>query len=190
MSDLDPLFPVFLKLRGRRVLLVGGGPVALEKATLLRRAEADVLAVSPSFVDGFGALGVTRERRPFSPADLDSAWLVVSAATPEVNRAVRSAADARRIFVLAVDDTSTANAYGAALVEKGGVTFAISTAGHAPALARLLREGLERVLPDDLAAWTETARKERVRWKEQQVPFSARRGLLFMALRDLYGGAS
>ena len=75
---------------------------------------------------------------------------MVAAATPEVNRGVAAAAESQRLFVLAVDDPSAASAYGAGTLRRGGVTVAVSTDGRAPALAGLLREGLEAVLPDDL----------------------------------------
>ena len=76
---------------------------------------------------------------------------MVAAAPPEVNRAVSAAAAERHLFVNAVDDPPNASVYlGAVVRREGGVTLAISTAGRAPALAGLLREGLERLLPADL----------------------------------------
>ena len=86
---------------------------------------------------------------------------MVAAATPEVNRGVAAAAESQRLFVLAVDDPSAASAYGAGALRRGGVTVAVSTDGRAPALAGLLREGLEAVLPDDLEAWTAEAERQR-----------------------------
>ena len=95
-------------------------------------------------------------------------------------------AEARRIFINAVDDPEAASAYLGAVLRKGGATVAISTEGRAPALAGLLREGLERVLPDDLAAWVTSAERLRVRWREDRVPIAARRPLLLRALEELY----
>ena len=89
-------------------------------------------------------------RRSFDAATSVGVWLVVAAATPEVNRTVAAAAESQRLFVLAVDDPSAASAYGAGTLRRGGVTVAVSTDGRAPALAGLLREGLEAVLPEDL----------------------------------------
>ena len=90
--------------------------------------------------------------RAFAPADLDGARWVVAAATPEVNREVAAAAAARGLFVNAVDDPAAATAYLGGVVRRGGVALAISTGGVAPALAGLLREALEAVLPHDLDA--------------------------------------
>ena len=182
------LFPVFLKLAGRRVVVVGGGPVAASKLQGLIEAGADVTVVAPDIVEEIRRRGVAIEQRPFAPGDLDGAWLVVAAANPAVNRAVAAAAEARRVFVNAVDDPPSASAYLGGVVRKGGVTFAISTDGQAPALAGLLREGLERVLPDDLEAWHDRARAVRVGWLREGVPFAARRPRLLAALNDLYSG--
>ena len=78
---------------------------------------------------------------------------MVAAAPPEVNREVAAAAHARGIFVNAVDDVESASAYAGAVVRRAGVTIAISTDGEAPALAGLVREALEALLPDDLDRW-------------------------------------
>jgi len=165
------LFPIFLKLTGRRVLVVGRGPVAASKIRGLRQAGAIVTVVSPP---------------AFRSSDLDGQWLVVAAATPVVNRAVAKAAVGRRVFVNAVDDPPNASAYLGGVVRRAGVTFAISTDGQAPALAGLLREGLDAVLPADLDRWTRTAKKARRHWRKTAVPMSERRGQLLDALNALY----
>lgn len=186
MTDEPSLFPVFLKLAGRRVLVVGGGPVASSKLAALVGAGAIVQVVAPEVVPEIVALGVPISRREFAPADLDDAWFVVAAATPEVNRQVADAAETKRVFVNAVDDLASASAYLGGVVRKGGVTLAISTDGRAPALAGLLREGLEAVLPDDLEAWHETAKAIRLDWLRDGVPMEARRPLLLQAINRLY----
>jgi uroporphyrin-III C-methyltransferase / precorrin-2 dehydrogenase / sirohydrochlorin ferrochelatase len=180
------LYPVFLKLDGKRVLVVGGGNVAAGKVPALLEAGALVTVVAPRVVPALCRTGVSVHERPFAPSDLDGVRWVVAAATPEINRAVSVAADARGIFVNAVDDLDPASAYLGGVVRKGGVTVAISTGGGAPALAGLLREALERVIPDDIAAWLATAREERVRWRAAGVPMAERRPLLLRALNELY----
>jgi phosphoadenylyl-sulfate reductase (thioredoxin) len=182
------LYPAFLKLAGRRVLLVGGGKVAAAKLQGLLRAGADVTVVSPSVHSEIerSVRPERAERRPFRDADVDGAWLVIAAATPEVNRQVAASAEARRVFVIAVDDPAAASAYGGGVVRRGGVTVAVSTDGAAPALAGLLREGLEAVLPDELEAWSETARALRAQWRRDAMPQAERRPLLLRALNRLY----
>ena len=180
------VFPVFLKLAGRRVLVVGAGPVAAGKIRPLIDAGAVVTVVAPDVVDAVAGLPVILHRRGFEPGDLDDVCFVVAAAPPEVNRMVAAGAHARGLFVNAVDDMENASAYAGAMLQRAGITIALSTDGEAPALAGLLREALEAVLPEDLDAWMETARRERRRWLAERVPMAERRPLLLDALVSLY----
>jgi uroporphyrin-III C-methyltransferase/precorrin-2 dehydrogenase/sirohydrochlorin ferrochelatase len=181
------VFPVFLKLARRRVLVVGGGPVAASKLRALIDADARVTVVAPEVVGeiaGIPAIDIVR--RPFAPEDLEGVCFVVAAAPPEVNRAVSAAAHARGLFVNAVDDLENASAYMGAIVRRAGVTVALSTDGEAPALAGLMREALEELLPDDLEAWMACSRDARRDWLARRVPMSQRRPLLLEALVALY----
>jgi len=182
----DALFPLFLKLAGRRVLVVGGGRVAAGKLPALLAAGAQVAVVAPDVRPEFEAAEVEIWRRAFEPWDVDGAWLVVAAAPPEVNRAVVTAASAQRIFVNAVDDVASASAYTAGVLRRGGLTIAVATEGRAPALAGLVREGLEAVLPDEIESWVTEARRVRERQRLAGVPFQRRRPLLLEALTQLY----
>lgn len=181
------LYPAFLKLAGRRVLVVGGGPVAAAKLRGLLDAGADVTVVAPAWVAEVAAADVTRVEREFRPSDLDGAWLVVAAAPPAVNRAVARAAETRRVFVNAVDDPPNASLYLGGVVRRAGVTFAVSTDGRAPALAGLLREGLDAVLPTaELERWLSEAARARERWRSERTPMEERRPALLDALVRLY----
>ncbi len=185
------LLPLFLNLAGRRVLLVGGGPVAAAKLQQLLAAAADVHVVAPEVIEEIertaASCGVVIDRRPFVPADLDRAWLVVAAATPAVNREVAAAAEARRIFVNAVDDPANASAFLSGVIRREGVTIAVSTSGDAPGLTALIRQGFDELLPRrDLAQWVREARRQRRQWKADGVPMDERRPLLLDALNRLY----
>jgi uroporphyrin-III C-methyltransferase/precorrin-2 dehydrogenase/sirohydrochlorin ferrochelatase len=181
------LYPAFLRLDGRRAVVVGAGPVAASKLRGLLDAGADVTVVAPEWVDEVAAADVTRVERDFRPSDLDGAWLVVAAATPAVNREVARAAEERCVFVNAVDDPPNASLYLGGVVRRAGVTFAVSTDGRAPALAGLLREGLDAVLPAaELERWLAEAIRMRERWRAEQVPMARRRPALLEALVRLY----
>jgi len=195
---MTELLPLFLNVAGRPVVLVGGGRVAAAKLRQLLAAGARVTVVAPAMSDEivgapFQAAGtgdperVALRHRAFAPADLDGAWLVIAAATPEVNRAVAAAAEERRLFVNAVDDPANATAYLSGVVRRDGVTIAISTSGHAPALTSLLREGLDALLPRDLPTWIERARAQRVVWRRDAVPMEQRKPRLLTALNAIYG---
>ena len=182
-----PLFPVFLKLADRPVVVIGGGPVATSKLKGLLDAGARVTVVAPAVTAEIEASGVPIRQRPFEPPDLDDAWLVVAAASATVNRTVADAAAKRRLFVNAVDDPPNASAYLGGVVRRGGVTVAISTDGHAPALAGLIRQALEALLPvPEVEQWMKTARVERAAWMRDSVPIERRRPLRLQALAGLY----
>ncbi|HEX3633094.1 MAG TPA: bifunctional precorrin-2 dehydrogenase/sirohydrochlorin ferrochelatase [Casimicrobiaceae bacterium] len=184
---MSELLPLFLNLTGRAVVLVGGGPVATAKLRQLLAAGADVRVIAPEVTGEIAATpGITIEVRSFEPVDLDGAWLVVAAATPGVNRQVAEAAEARQLFVNAVDDPANASAFLGGVVRRDGVTLAISTSGAAPALAALLREGLDALLPRDLASWMWQARASRVAWRRDGVPMEGRKPRLLQALNQLY----
>ena len=186
-SRRDGMFPAFLKLAGRPVVLVGGGPVAAGKLEALIAEGAQVTVVAPEIVPEIEQRpGLTIRRRAFEPSDLDDAWWVVAAAPPDVNREVLAAAEARRVFVNAVDDPQHATAYAGGVVRREGVTVAISTNGRAPALAGLLREALDAWLPRDLASWMTAADEARRSWKDERVPMERRRPLLLETLNRLY----
>jgi len=167
------MFPAFLHLRSRRVVVIGGGPVAASKLEALLAAGADVTVVAPEVRPEIEQTGVTVVRRAFEDADLDGAWWVVAAAPRDVNKRVLAAADARRVFVNAVDDPEHA-------------TVAISTDGRAPALAGLLREALDAFLPGDLDRWMAAADEARRAWKAQGLPMEQRRPQLLQVLNELY----
>ncbi|HET7503887.1 MAG TPA: bifunctional precorrin-2 dehydrogenase/sirohydrochlorin ferrochelatase [Kofleriaceae bacterium] len=195
------LYPVFLKLDGLPVVVVGGGTVAAGKLDALLEAGAQITVVAPAISDAIraratartgiadgvaGSGGLRLVERGFVPADLDGARWVVAAATPAVNREVAAAATARGLFVNAVDDVASASAYLGGVVRRGPATVAISTGGLAPALAGLLREALDAVLPYDLERWIDLAKAARTGWKRAGTPIAERRPLLLRALTRLY----
>jgi len=187
---MPDLLPLFLNLAGRDVVLVGGGRVATAKLEALLAAGAKARIVAPEVTTEIERAGAEGEaeiiRREFAPADLDGAWLVVAAATSDVNRDVAAAAESRRIFVNAVDDPVNASAFLSGTVRRDGVTLAISTSGDAPALTSLLREALDELLPADLDRWMAEARGQRTMWKHEAVPIESRKPRLLKALNDLY----
>jgi siroheme synthase-like protein len=94
------------------------------------------------------------------------------------------------VFVNAVDDPPNATAYLGGVVRRDGVTVAISTDGRAPALAGLLREALDSLLPRDLDRWMQASRAIRQEWIADRVPMEERRPLLLRRLNELYAQRS
>jgi uroporphyrin-III C-methyltransferase/precorrin-2 dehydrogenase/sirohydrochlorin ferrochelatase len=181
------LYPAFLKLEGVSVVVVGGGNVAAGKLDGLVAAGARITVVAPSISPAIRARrDIALIEKPFRPDHLAGARWVVAAATPAVNREVAQAAAAQGLFVNAVDDPAIATAFLGGVVRRGPVEIAISTGGLAPALAGLLREALEAVLPAELERWIDVALTERTAWKKAKVPMQERRPLLLRALDRLY----
>lgn len=181
------LYPVFLKLDGLTVVVVGGGPVAASKLDGLLAAGARVTVVAPQIVDAIRAHeSVTLLETEFCAAQLNGVRWVVAAATPDVNRAVAVAAAERGLFVNAVDEPANASAYLGGVVRRGEIEIAISTGGTAPALAGLLREALDAILPHDLERWTAVAAAARREWRRDGIVMAERRPMLMRALDRLY----
>jgi len=148
MTDLPPAHAVFLKLAGRPVVVIGGGPVAERKVRALLESQASVTVVSPDVTPGIrdlaGARGVRWEPRPYRPGDLDGARLVYAATDePAVNAAVRVDANRAGIWVNVADEPEACDFFAPAVVRRGDLTIAVSTNGASPALARRIREQLE-----------------------------------------------
>ncbi len=186
----EVLFPVFLKLGGRKVLLVGAGPVAASKLAGLQAVGADITVVAPEMTETVQSSGAHLVQRRFEESDLDGAWYVVAAATPDVNAAVARAAQARHLFVNAVDDPPNATAYLGGVVRRGGAVIAISTSGRAPSLAGLMREAIDRLLPSDheLDAWFDEGDTLKAVWRSTGVPMEERRAQMAGVVAREYCG--
>jgi uroporphyrin-III C-methyltransferase/precorrin-2 dehydrogenase/sirohydrochlorin ferrochelatase len=112
----EPLLPLGLRLRDRRVVVVGGGPVALRRIGALMAAGAKVTLVSPTAVAALEDLAERGQidwlQRPYEPGDLGEAWLAMACTgEPDVNAEVLAAADQARMFCLRADDASGASAW-------------------------------------------------------------------------------
>jgi precorrin-2 dehydrogenase/sirohydrochlorin ferrochelatase len=147
-------YPVALILDGKRCLVAGGGTIAEGKLDALLAAGALVTVVSPEVRPRVAALAaagrLALHRRPFQPADLDGAFLVIAATDDRaVNAAVARRARAAGILVNAVDDPPFCDFYAVSVVRRGNLQLAISTNGDSPAFARWLREQLDATLPPE-----------------------------------------
>lgn len=143
-------FPLFADLRERRVLVVGGGEVAVRKVRLLREAGARVEVVAREFDEPGLAAWIARE---FDEPQLDGATLVVAATDDRtLNGRVAAAARARGVLCNVVDDASLSGFIVPAIVDRSPLVIAISSGGAAPVLARLLRERIESLLDESVGA--------------------------------------
>jgi len=149
---MSSLYPVGLRLAGRKVLVVGGGTVATRRVPALLDAGAEVLIVSPSLTPALRALAdagrVTWVARRFEPSDVDGAWLVQAALDDRMAAAAVSAAAAeRKVFCVRADDRAAATAWTPAVTRHGAVTVAVLGGGD-PRRAMAVRDGIRDRLAD------------------------------------------
>ncbi|MGC2403027.1 MAG: bifunctional precorrin-2 dehydrogenase/sirohydrochlorin ferrochelatase [Acidobacteriaceae bacterium] len=154
----NSLFPLFLKLEGKRCLVVGAGSVGLEKIEHLLQCGAAIRVVAPEAITGVKQLHAQGEvewrPRPFEPGDVQGCHLVIAATSDrKVNQAVFAEASHRSILCNTVDDPPLCDFYFGSVVQRGGLQIAISTAGESPALAQRLRREIDAQLPADLGPW-------------------------------------
>lgn len=151
---------MFLKLEGRSCLVVGAGKIGESKIRSLLAARAKVRVIAPwatPAVEAWERAGVlTRQAREFEAADLDSTFLVVAATSSiKVNDQVYREAQRRQVLCNVVDDPDRCDFYYPAVVRRGDLQVAISTAGKSPALAQRLRREFEAQLAPVYAGWIE-----------------------------------
>ncbi|HEX4572137.1 MAG TPA: NAD(P)-dependent oxidoreductase [Dongiaceae bacterium] len=141
-------FPVFLDLKRRPVLIVGGGELALRKLRLLRKAGAEITVVAPRILPEIEASAAALRRRGFVDGDVSGQTIIFAATGIEaVDDRVAEAARWANLPVNVVDRPAASSFILPAIVERDPIVVAISSGGAAPVLARRLREAIERLLP-------------------------------------------
>ena len=151
---MSELYPIFMKLEGKTVLIAGAGDLGRQKLSTLEATGADVIIADPDLGDEFpawsGAGKLTLLLQAYSPELLHGVFLVFAATgDSEVNRRIVSDAKAKGILVNAVDDPPHCEFYTPAVLRRGALTVAISSAGGFPGLTAALRQTLERWLPEE-----------------------------------------
>jgi uroporphyrin-III C-methyltransferase/precorrin-2 dehydrogenase/sirohydrochlorin ferrochelatase len=159
-------FPIFLRLAGEPVLVVGGGEVAARKIDLLLRTSAQVRVVAPELVPGLAERAAAGEishlATEFRPEHLDGVRLAIAATDKHaINAWVARQAERRNIPVNVVDDRELSRFIVPAIVDRSPVVVAVGSSGDAPVLTRRLRERLESFLPQRLGSLAKLAGKLR-----------------------------
>src|SRR4051795_1952168 len=156
MKKRFPYYPIYIDIEDHAVLIVGGGVVCARKAETMMRYGGRVTIVSPEITDeiakweGDGVLAV--RRKLYAEADLDGASIVIASTDdPCVNARVARDCRRRKIPVNVVDVTPLCEFIVPAIIEKGSIQIAVSTGGKSPALARTLKEDLQRAIGPEYA---------------------------------------
>lgn len=177
------LFPAFLKLAGRRCLVVGAGPVAEEKIEGLLRTGAEIRVVAPRATERIRAWARAKElrwdARKFRPSDLTGAFLAVAAtSSPALHGEIYRQAGRRAVLCNVVDDPERCDFYYGAVVRRGALQIAISTAGHSPALAQRLKKQIQREYGAEYESWLNELGEIRKRLFAKKISPARRRALL------------
>src|ERR1700686_1050762 len=154
------MFPMFMKLAGKQCLVVGAGKVGEPKIGGLidtgARIHLVAIAASDQVREWANAGKIELELRAFSSSDLDGKFLaVVATASRNLNELVYREAQRRGVLCNVVDVPDYCDFFYPAVVRRGDLQIAISTAGQSPSLAQKLRQQLERQFGDGYAAWVE-----------------------------------
>lgn len=173
-------FPLFCQMKDRQVLVVGGGEVAERKLRLLLQAGARIRLVgrelAPEVANWVTEGRLNWQAQEFDEHQLAGCWLTIAATDdPQLNERILAACNARQIWCNAVDDPDNASAILPAIIDRSPLLVAISSAGQAPVLARLLREQLEANLPQKLGELARLAGRLRTRVKQRFATLKARR---------------
>lgn len=186
------MFPIFLKLDGRRCLVVGAGTVAEGKIRGLLEAGASVQVVAPEAViqiQKWACEGVIGWKpRTFEPRDLDQVLIVVAATSShELNAQIFQEARLRNVLCNSVDDPENCDFYYPAVVKRGDLQIAISTSGRSPALAQRLRQELEEQFGPEYEDWLAELGEAREQLTTTTLDVEARRKLLHeLASREAF----
>jgi siroheme synthase-like protein len=151
-----PYYPIYLDIENREVLIIGGGNVCARKAETMMKYGARVTIVSPKFteeIEGWAREGcLALKRKLYDHSDLQGASIVIaSTSDTSVNEQIAADCRARKIPVNVVDVTPLCEFIVPAIIESGAIQIAISTGGKSPAVARTLKEDLQRAIGPEYA---------------------------------------
>lgn len=154
-----PLYPIYLKLDGHKVLVVGGGIVAEQKVEAVLRSATDVAVIAPQVTERIGIWAdkglIKHVAQEYRPGMAQGYFLVISCTDSEsVNRAVYDEARKSGALCNAVDDPAFCDFYAPAVVSRGEFQIAISTGGNSPLLSQEVRKELEQQFGPEYESWT------------------------------------
>ena len=186
---MKPYFPMFIKLEGRRGLIIGGGMVALRKIEKIAPYGAALRVIAPQMLPEIEAMSdVERVKRCFRMSDLRTNWAFVIAATddPQENHVIAELCERRNIPVNVVDDPAYCSFIFPAVVHSGPFSVGISTGGASPTAAIYFKEQLEAMVPDrfdEILEWLNAQRGAmKARMADEQMRAAAFKRMLFACM--------
>lgn len=173
-DKLTSYYPIFLNIRGKRCVVIGGGQVALRKTRALIEHGANVEVISPDLCPELRRLAESKEvrvsSREYQPGDLRGAFVVIAATdNSDINQKVAEEAKRNAVLVNVVDDAENSHFILPSCLRRGDITVAVSTAGKSPALARKIRTKLEKDIGNEYASLTNLISEVRAEAKRQGI---------------------
>jgi precorrin-2 dehydrogenase / sirohydrochlorin ferrochelatase len=185
-------FPIYLDMKGRRCLVIGGGKVAERKVAALLEAGAEITVISPDITDMIAGLSkrseIHFEARPYGSGDLAGFEIAfVATGDPDVNAAVYRESRGRGVWVNSADDPERCDFILPSVLRRGELTVAVSTGGGSPALARTMREELELYFTEEYESLAKLAAEVRQELLSRSitVPFETWRSALSGEVRQM-----
>ena len=177
-EQLNPYYPIFLNISGKRCVVVGGGQVAHRKIRTLLEHNADVQVISPDLCPELGQLAESGKievlHRDYRAGDLRKAFIAVAATNDsDINLEIVKEARKNAVLVNIVDDAENSDFILPSHIHRGDLTIAISTAGKSPALARKIKTKLEKDFGDEYASLTLLINEVRTEIKRQGIKVSS-----------------
>lgn len=174
VEQVSHYYPIFLNIRGKRCVVVGGGRVALRKVWVLLEHGANVEVISPALCPELSQLAEARTinviRKGYEPGDLKGVFLTIAATTEnDVNQKVAEEARQEKILVNVVDNAEQSDFIVPSCLRRGNFTIAVSTAGSSPALARKVRTRLEQDFGEEYTTLTNLIEAVRAELKKGAV---------------------
>lgn len=164
--------PIFISIRKKPCIVIGGGDIALRKINLLLKAQANVTCISPVFSEDIDSLAKNNNlrliKKNFEDSDISNESIIISATNDsKVNAQVSAVAQKLRIPVNVVDSPALSSFIMPSIVDRSPVIVAISSAGKAPVLSRLIRAKLETLIPSSYGKLAEIAGEYRQKVKDR-----------------------
>ena len=166
--------PIFLDLKGRKVLVIGGGKIAAEKLRKVVLCCDNTVVITKEVKDEYieelvKSGKIKLEIREFSESDLEGVFIVISATdNGELNQRVYDLCSSRNIPVNSVDQKDKCSFIFSAEIRRGDLTIAVSTGGASPGLAARIRNQIEDLIADDAEIYIEEAKKAREEIKSKE----------------------
>lgn len=171
---MNQYYSIFINIRKRRCVVIGGGQVAFRKVRELLVHDAEIAVIDPRICSGLADLAKKGEiqiiRRNYLAGDMDGAYLaVIATGNKRLNKRAAKEAKFKKVLVNVVDDPELSDFIVPSILHRGDISVAVSTGGKSPALARKIRTGLEKHFADEYAALAELISSIRTELHEQGI---------------------